>query len=287
VKRPSSPSDSRLRELLLERALHGLDEADGAALRELAGNDDETFDAAAAAVVLASAPVPEALPASLAQKILTAIPIQPPHVRSVDAALTDPGPRAGRRGAPRAVGSRPVWIGVAAGLLIASGGWAWGLRQHRNVESTERPVVLPAPSASSAPVALSPLEERSAFLRDAKDVAKVDWHSTKDPAGHGVSGDATWSPSLQQGYLRFSGLAPNDRTKTQFQLWIFDRERDARYPVDGGVFDVTSSGEVVVRVTARLHVDTPTLFAVTIEKPGGVVVSARERIVLTASFTPG
>jgi hypothetical protein len=51
---------------------------------------------------------------------------------------------------------------------------------------------------------------------------------------------------------------------------------------DGGVFDVTSTGEVVVSITAKLHVDDATLFAVTIERPGGVVVSRREHIVVTA-----
>jgi hypothetical protein len=57
--------------------------------------------------------------------------------------------------------------------------------------------------------------------------------------------------------------------------------------VDGGVFDVDrETGDVVVPITARLKVVEPTLFAVTIEKPGGVVVSKRERIVVTAAIAP-
>jgi hypothetical protein len=44
------------------------------------------------------------------------------------------------------------------------------------------------------------------------------------------------------------------------------------------VFDVSSSGEVIVPITAKLYIHRPTLFAVTVEKPGGVVVSKRERI---------
>jgi anti-sigma-K factor RskA len=83
--------------------------------------------------------------------------------------------------------------------------------------------------------------------------------------------------------MRFVGLAPNDPAKTQYQLWIFDRTRDQAFPVDGGVFDVTASGEVIVPITAKLHVDDATLFAVTVERPGGVVVSRREHIVVTAA----
>ena len=71
----------------------------------------------------------------------------------------------------------------------------------------------------------------------------------------------------------------------QYQLWIFDKGRDVRYPVDGGVFDVSAAGEVVIPITAKLAIGQPTLFAVTVETPGGVVVSERKRIVVTASST--
>ena len=82
--------------------------------------------------------------------------------------------------------------------------------------------------------------------------------------------------------MRFTGLAVNDPTQYQYQLWIFDKARDEKFPVDGGVFDVSSTGEVTVVISPKLHVTDATLFAVTIEKPGGVVVSKRERIVVTA-----
>jgi len=50
------------------------------------------------------------------------------------------------------------------------------------------------------------------------------------------------------------------------------------------VFDVTGD-EVVVAIDAKLRVREPTLFAITIEKPGGVVVSRRERLVLVAAVS--
>ena len=85
--------------------------------------------------------------------------------------------------------------------------------------------------------------------------------------------------------MRFRGLAPNDPTERQYQLWIFDPSRSdwEAEPVDGGVFDVGAGGEVVVPIDAKLAVAETALFAVTLEVPGGVVVSDRERLVLTAS----
>jgi anti-sigma-K factor RskA len=99
-----------------------------------------------------------------------------------------------------------------------------------------------------------------------------------------VTGDVVWSDRDQAGYLRLAGLPANDPGKAQYQLWIIDPERD-RHPVDGGVFNVTSSGEVVIPVQARLTVDRPTTFAITLEKPGGVVVSAGPLLVVAAVST--
>jgi anti-sigma-K factor RskA len=85
--------------------------------------------------------------------------------------------------------------------------------------------------------------------------------------------------------MRFAGLAPNDRAKWQYQLWIFDKARDERYPVDGGVFDIPANGgDVLIPIRARLAVGEAVLFAVTIEKAGGVVVSGRERIAVLAKI---
>ncbi|HEY8090332.1 MAG TPA: anti-sigma factor [Polyangiaceae bacterium] len=271
MRRRSESSDPRVRELLLERALHGLDESQTAELRRLGGEDDDSFDQAAAAVELATlrGKATGALPASLAEKILAA------------------SPAGGGKRAPVARLDRatPAWMAAAACLLLAAAGWWWGMRQRGEV----RVVVAPPPPAGSnvAPAPSSrppsPAQEREALIAEAKDVTRVEWHGTKDPAGHAASGDVVWSNAEQRGYMRFQGLEANDRAKAQYQLWIFDATRDAKYPIDGGVFDVPAGGEVVVPIAAKLKVETPTLFAVTLEKPGGVVVSKRERIVVTAS----
>ncbi|MEO0662868.1 MAG: hypothetical protein AAFZ87_15130, partial [Planctomycetota bacterium] len=80
------------------------------------------------------------------------------------------------------------------------------------------------------------------------------------------------------------GLGVNDPEVAQYQLWIFRGQDPAAepHPVDGGVFDVTTDGGVVVPIDAKIAVGSAGLFAVTVEEPGGVVVSERESIVAVA-----
>ena len=141
---------------------------------------------------------------------------------------------------------------------------------------------------TQTPRPLTPAEERLALLQRGTAVTHADWSNTDDPASQGVKGDVVWDNSKQRGYLRFSGLAANDPGRSQYQLWIFDAKRDDRYPIDGGVFDIPAGAtEVVIPINARLAVNDPAMFAVTIERPGGVVVSGREHIVALAKVAAG
>lgn len=107
------------------------------------------------------------------------------------------------------------------------------------------------------------------------------WEPTKDDHVVGeVRGEAIFDPESSRGLLLIEGLAVNDPKQEQYQLWIFDAARDERYPVDGGVFDVPSCGHAVIPIQAKLNVTEPKLFAVTIERPGGVVVSDRRIAIL-------
>ena len=45
-----------------------------------------------------------------------------------------------------------------------------------------------------------------------------------------------------------------------------------------------SSSEVIIPIDAKLKVSRPHMFAVTVEKPGGVVISEQERIVVLAKM---
>lgn len=125
-----------------------------------------------------------------------------------------------------------------------------------------------------------PARGRAAMLADSATVT-LPW-SGGDGRYAGVSGDVVWNDATQSGFLRLVGMPVNEPGKAQYQLWIIDPERDS-HPVDGGVFDVGSSGEVIIPVQARLSVDRPTTFAITLEKPGGVVVSAGPLLVVASA----
>ncbi|HEY8074987.1 MAG TPA: anti-sigma factor [Labilithrix sp.] len=301
----------RLFDLLSDRALVGLSADEESELVALMaqepGIDIESFERAASAVALAGLklePMPEKLaqrieveanaaalrpkhlagtvpmpgrPGEAAKTILdpSALPPMPmPQPRSMHSAPIAPAPPAVTAPSnvvpmrPRAsTGARVVaiagWLAAAACLALAIG--AWKVRP--------RDAVVAVKSAAA---------ERDDLLKSAG-TARLDWAATTDTASRGASGDVVWNAALQRGYMRFRGLAKNDPRGWQYQLWIFDKTRDDKYPVDGGVFDVDAeTGDVVVPIKARLPVNEPALFAVTVEKPGGVVVSKRERIVVTA-----
>ncbi len=277
-----APLDPRAEELLCQDALEGLDEAEARELAALLGDrlDEEraTFARAVAGVDLAFCDPSEQLPEALRQRILDDAPRFLPALAATQDAPPPPSAWVIPLPAPR---SRFLpWL-IAAACLAAL-----------LVVVLRPPPPPPPPQIVSVvvsvpvppPAPLAPEEARSRLLAEGK--KPIPWGGTKDPAAQGVEGDVVWDNARQEGYMRFRGLAVNDPTKLQYQLWIFDRNQSDKYPIDGGVFDVVS-GEVVVPITAKLKVQEPTLFAITIEKPGGVVVSSRERLVLAAKVPAG
>jgi anti-sigma-K factor RskA len=258
----SSPEPSpRLAELLAQRALDVLSLEEQRELEHLlaaeSGVDSETFDRAAAALDLAlSGEASEPLAPELSERIRAAGEAWIARERRSLASTQPPAIEFERRR-----GRAWPWIAAAAGFLLALFAW-W-------------------PRLAPQPVAPTAAELRAALLRDATDVRTAPWQAQADPAAQGASGDVVWSNALQKGFLRIRGLASNDPRRSQYQLWIFDADQPAETPVDGGVFDV-AAGEVVIPIDAKLAVGRPQAFAVTVEKPGGVVVSKRERVVLLA-----
>jgi len=134
-------------------------------------------------------------------------------------------------------------------------------------------------SQPESPATPSVADSRNALLASASSV-QLPFAGLSD--FEGLSGDVVWADDSQSGYMRFNGLPPNDPTVAQYQLWIVDPERDER-PVDGGVFNIPAgAGEVIVPIQAALPVDEPVAFVITVEKPGGVVVSAQEIVAAIA-----
>ena len=296
----SRPQTKRASELACDSALFGLEADEERELRELGIDDDTLLDLELAAAEVAFAELsahPEALeplPAAVSAKVLQAAAM---FVRPVASSGESEPTESPRNVVPlRPATSLPPardplrtagWLVAAAAIALAIAGWA--RRPERVVITPPVPSTVVAsavdagpPTADPATLAARQREELLALTG----TTRSDWKATPDDAGAKASGDVVWHSGVQKGVMRFAGLAPNDATRSQYQLWIFDETRDDKHPVDGGVFDVGSNGEVLVPISARLKVGKAKLFAVTVEKPGGVVVSKRERIVLTASPPP-
>jgi len=269
------PRNDRLLDLLVKQATEGVTSAEQVELdRLLAQHDDadpQLIERIAAAVALAGNLPDEPLPAGLRARVeaqaLKELPTAPSNVTTLR-------PRPAAR--PASSPSRLGWLAAAACLVLAVIAWWPRLRD----------VVQPPTQITQTPPTAA--EQRLALLEKGATVARAEWSNTDDPASHGVKGDVVWDNNTQRGFVRFSGLAANDPKQAQYQLWIFDAQRDERYPIDGGVFDIPANAtEVVLPINARLAVNQPAAFAVTIEKPGGVVVSAREHVVALAKVAAG
>jgi hypothetical protein len=273
---PQGQPDEAMVDLLIKQVTEGLSPAEQRALDVLDSAVASAYlrdlEHAAAAITLAAGADGQPLPPALAQRVARQAA---EHFAPLDRAREGAAPRV----APsRAAKRTPAygWLAAAACLVLAIFGW---LRTPPETQApmaqAPPPAAIPAPIEKPAPTAA---EEREALLAK-PDSLKVTLAATKDPAAAGVSGDVVWDPATQRGFMHFSGLAANDPAVRQYQLWIFDAGRDKRYPVDGGVFDIpANAGEIVIPIRAALMVRKPAAFAVTVEKPGGAVVSGREHV---------
>jgi len=280
-------SKERMFDLLTDEILFGLDENEQNELNELAKlfpeiRSDNSLELAVSAIGMTNLEI-EPLPGHLRSKILSdangffasnepakVLPFQP-QLREVKLENQGEEIQKNFEFEPK----RPLmqWLGwaFAAAACVALGFSLWAnLQKPATVEIVKEvpPKVLPVS------------EQYNNLLSSAKDIQKTTW--TNPANDKDVLGEVVWSDSEQKGFMKFKGLAANEVSKETYQLWIFDETQDEKTPVDGGVFDVKGSGEVLIPIDAKLKVQKPTLFAITVEKPGGVVVSKREKLVAIA-----
>lgn len=252
----------RIDELLVGRALGDLDHRETIELEALLESEpsleSDTFDLTAAAVDLALDGREVTMPDHLRRRLQADADVffgARASFERVRPARRSPAP------------ARPAaWQALATAAVVILMVWVgWSLQPGETLTVVEDPAALRAEILASG------------------NFVQWDWVGTSDPTVGTVSGDVVWSPGQQAGTMRIGGLAANDPGEFQYQLWIFDQDRDERFPVDGGVFDIAATGsEVVIPIEAKLPVDRPYLFAITVERPGGVVVSSRERIAILA-----
>lgn len=143
-----------------------------------------------------------------------------------------------------------------------------------------RSVPEPGKPVAGPPAGISPEQARDELLGKAGDLIVSDFGAT-EPFDR-MSGKVVWSDALQEGYMTLSNLPANDPGENQYQLWIVDPDRDEK-PVDGGVFDIPPGKETaVIPIRNPLAVKNPAAFVITLEQPGGVVVSKQEVVVALA-----
>jgi len=158
----------------------------------------------------------------------------------------------------RIVARNPVsgWLAAAAMLVFA----LWINREKLPLPPAQAEIRLRAEATDL-------IERKFAGLGDFKQAA----------------GSVIWSDQLQQGYMTLRGIPVNDPRQAQYQLWIVDPARDPDSPVDGGVFDIPTDGSpVVIPIAAKLALNKPQAFVITLEQPGGVVKSKQEKPVALA-----
>jgi Anti-sigma-K factor rskA len=262
-------TEERLFDLLTQQAVEGLNAPETNELRELENlfpqwKDDDSFEIATTAFSLTNLDTSEDLPAHLRNKILAESEkyfVQPRE--ELQKTFTfEP---------KRSIWSWLGWAFASVACIALAFNWS-----TTNVNAPPQNVPIEALNATQL---------RQRLIDTDKNALQINWAkgNMKDLAE--VSGDLVWSDAKQTGYMRFQGLPINDRSKESYQLWIFDETQDEKTPIDGGVFDVNSDGETIIPITAKLKVKNPKLFAVTVEKPGGVVVSKREKIPVLAKIS--
>ena len=204
----------------------------------------------------------EPLPASVADRIRAQAVLPSPADAAAPSAVSPIQSQQARTPAPANAGL--AWFAAAACLIAAIAGW-W--------PAAPEPIETPAPAPTV-------VELRDQFATQAPDLVKFDLAGTEDPAASDeTTGTVVWSQQAQRGFMTIENLSVNNPAEAQYQLWIFDGSRE-KHPVDGGVFDITDDGKVIVPIEAKLPVGAPTLFAITVERPGGVVVSDQGRIAM-------
>lgn len=286
----TAPMDDRVLDLLADRALDEISPQDQTELDRWlnANGEDESMDLAAGAALLAMIGKAETAPASVITRAAQAAEqfqreqtngsFRPgtPSLRLTESDA--PIPR------PRRVGTAWLgWLAAAACLAFAAIGWLPAFRARQTPQLT-------------AAVSLTGLRAEVDAARDATRSSWADWDK---PEIAGVKGEIVWSQSKQKGYMVFRGLPKNDPAREQYQLWIVD-DRGIEHRVSGGIFNAPAAAaadgsgwrgqvrcemvgdDLYVEVEPRINVRQPTLFAITIEEPGGTWLSNMKRRVCVA-----
>jgi anti-sigma-K factor RskA len=282
----------RLLELLADQAVFGLSTAETAELERLKKQfpdweKDFSFELAATAINLSAVKETEEMPAALRTKIFANADefFNQSDKSSEIINSAAPAETAAVEATQKTFEFEPKrpfwqWLGwaFAAAACVALAINLWITRSSPKTEIVQNPPPVQSPTPK-----LSPAQERAQLLSAANDAVKIPLADPKNAKE--VLGEMVWSNTLQKGYARFNNLPANNAAKETYQLWIVDETQNPKNPaISGGVFDISTTGEVIIPIDPQLTVRKPTAIAVTVEKPGGVVVSAQEKVVAFAKI---
>lgn len=278
---PTRLTPDEIQELLALRATEGLDtesqrifdalvEADPALADE--ANAYEQAAAAADVAMLNRAGVSGVFPGGLRDQVTGQAgehvrPTVEPNLRIAGSAADVPTPAARQSLlSPAMLG----WAAAAAAMIAL----VFVLAQPPRTEVQVVEVRVPVETDPAEP----PLNEQYAQLADTEGTVAAQWgYNAADGEERfkDATGEIIFNADTQTGYMKLAGLPVNDPTKEQYQLWIVDATRGEENTnrIDGGVFNVSAEGEVIIPVTAKLNARQPIVFAITVETPGGVVES--------------
>lgn len=278
--------EERLLDLLSDQALFELSPEDKKELEDLLNifpewREDETFSLTAAAISLSALDTREEMPAGLRNKVLAD---SSGYFANETVQETSPAPALS---SVPGTGSNVIefkpkrfnwnWLGWAAAaaacIALVVNIWLNRAPQGPDLAGVVPPVIEEK---------LTMAQMRQRLMDSSADMTKATWTPGSMAEMKDIGGDVVWSDAKQAGYMRFTGLPANDGTKETYQLWIFDETQDPKTPIDGGVFNVNANGEVIIPINAKLKAKNPKMFAITMEKPGGVVVSERKKMVALA-----
>lgn len=267
----------RIDELMVAAATEGLSSQESAELHAVLSADAalaaeaDAYAMAATAIdmALGKVAIDESLPASLRDKLLADAAQQTPSASDTPTLkLADTGNAPAKpqpQGFAWTDGRAFGWYAAIAATLALC-------------------VILLQPNqpgtSSPNPDATPTLAEQYDALADDADTVAASWGFAGGEANDAyanVTGEVIWNSETQTGYMKLNGMPINNPTELQYQLWIVDASRDTTIEntdrVDGGVFDVASTGEVIIPIDAKLLARDAAVFAITAETAGGVVES--------------
>lgn len=276
----SDEEKEKVLDLLYDKFVYGLNEEEARELDSLGydAGEAESIEKTIAVLGLVGLEAEAAMPASLQAKLRKAADENFGSAAGVMPAAVEP---------ERQIvlsGPRPSWFGWLGWAAAATASIILAVVLFSPKPPDRANVATPTPVVEEK---LDPAQKRQRLIDSAQaGMVRAEWGKGNVKELESVSGDVVWSDEKQEGYMLLRGLAKNDVSKQTYQLWIFDETQSDKTPIDGGTFDVNSDGEVVIPIDAKLKAKNPAAFAITIEKPGGVVVSSREKVAALAPVKP-